>query len=245
MVERDGVKVARQIRNAILRLEYRPGQGLDEAVLSEALGVSRTPVREAIIQLIADGLVVRDGRKAMVAPLDFDDVPKLYDALLFSSRMIHRLAATNRTRADLQAIKENLLWFERSAKESNGVERSEANLAFHQSISRAGNNRYFASFYEQALIGTIRLARACFANTSDASDDADAATLEAHLEETIRQHQLIYSAIEAQNVEESDATAVLHYDLTKARVEKVLFKGSPAFSGPIDLDLDGGRWEFS
>ncbi|MBT5679563.1 MAG: GntR family transcriptional regulator, partial [Marinovum sp.] len=49
--ERDGNKIARHLRDAILRLQYRPGQNLDEAELSEALGVSRTPVREAIIQL--------------------------------------------------------------------------------------------------------------------------------------------------------------------------------------------------
>ena len=106
MVEtrRDGERVAKEIRTSIVRLQLRPGQNLDEAELSEALGVSRTPVREAIIQLIADGLVVRDGRKARVAPLDLDEVPKLYDALLMSSRMIQRLAAQNRTEDDLISI---------------------------------------------------------------------------------------------------------------------------------------------
>ncbi len=57
MSERDGRKVTQRLRDAILRLQYLPGQNLDETELSEKLGVSRTPVREAIIQLIADGLV--------------------------------------------------------------------------------------------------------------------------------------------------------------------------------------------
>ena len=73
--ERDGSKVARQIREAILRLELRPGAVLDEADLAATMNVSRTPVREAIIQLISDGLVERQGRKALVATLDFDEVP--------------------------------------------------------------------------------------------------------------------------------------------------------------------------
>jgi DNA-binding GntR family transcriptional regulator len=70
MTERDGTHVEKWIREAILRLKLRPGQVLDEARLSEELMVSRTPVREAIIKLIADGLIIRDGRKAKVTPLD-------------------------------------------------------------------------------------------------------------------------------------------------------------------------------
>ena len=53
MAERDGALVEGQIREAILRLKLRPGQVLDEARLSEELNVSTTPVREAIIKLIA------------------------------------------------------------------------------------------------------------------------------------------------------------------------------------------------
>jgi len=114
MTDRDGTHVEKWIREAILRLKFRPGQVLDEARLSEELMVSRTPVREAIIKLIADGLVIRDGRKAKVTPLDFDEVPKLFDALLISSRMVHRLAAEFRTDANLDEINHTLLEFERS-----------------------------------------------------------------------------------------------------------------------------------
>ena len=137
MTERDGSKVSRVLREAILRLELRPGTLLDEAELAERLNVSRTPVREAIIQLIADGLVVREGRKAKVAPLDFDDVPKLYDALLISSRLVHRLAAENRTERDLEIIAQHMHAFETCVENGNGVLRSEANMDFHIAISAA------------------------------------------------------------------------------------------------------------
>ncbi|MDN3718170.1 GntR family transcriptional regulator [Roseibium salinum] len=104
--DRSGSSPYRTLRERILTLELRPGSVLDEAGLSRQLEVSRTPIREAIIQLIADGLVVREGRSARVAPLDLDDIPPLYDALLISSRMIQRLAAEFRTEADLQVIRE-------------------------------------------------------------------------------------------------------------------------------------------
>lgn len=242
MTERDGNHVEKWIREAILRLKLRPGQVLDEAHLSEELMVSRTPVREAIIKLIADGLIIRDGRKAKVTPLDFDEVPKLFDALLISSRMVHRLAAEFRTDANLEEINRTLLDFEGSVASGGGVDRSEANLLFHQAIARAANNRYFADFYDQALIGTIRMARACFANSSQSETPDD---LTAHLAETKRQHRAIQTAIQDQNVEAADQMAVEHFHLTQLRLKTVLFRGAEVFEGLPDLSMPKDRWEFS
>lgn len=227
--ERDGQKVARKLREAILRLELRPGLVLDEADLAEQMDVSRTPVREAIIQLISDGLVQRHGRKAIVATMDFDEVPKLYDALLVSSRLIHRLAAEHRSDSDLVAIEQTMHDFEQSTDVSNGVARSEANLQFHLAISRASGNRYFSAFYDSVLLGTIRLARACFAyeSTVEYLNPSTREDLAAHLAETERQHRALVDAIRAQDVEMADQLAVDHYVLTRKRVEKVLFRTDP------------------
>jgi DNA-binding GntR family transcriptional regulator len=236
--ERDGYKVAQQIREAILRLELRPGVVLDEAELAASMNVSRTPVREAIIQLISDGLVQRHGRKAAVATLDFDEVPKLYDALLISSRMVHRLAAANRTKADLAAIKASMFEFELSTESATGVERSEANLRFHMAISQAAHNRFFSDFYDSVLLNTIRLARACFANTgiADTAPSQPTEDVSLHLAETVRQHNAIFAALEAGDVDLADRLAVEHYDLTRLRVEKVLFSVAPSLQA-VDLDV--------
>lgn len=234
--ERDGQKVARKIRDAILRLELRPGLVLDEADLAQQMDVSRTPVREAIIQLISDGLVQRHGRKAIVATLDFDEVPKLYDALLVSSRLVQRMAAQYRTEADLAEIERHMLAFEQSTELTNGVERSEANLLFHTAISQAAHNRHFAAFYENALLGTIRLARACFAYESTVEYLHPTAKEEshAHLTKTELQHRQLFDAIKNQDVELADQLAVDHYELTRTRLEKVLFRTEPVIKN-IDL----------
>lgn len=241
MSERDGVKVTQSLRDAILKLELRPGAILDEVEVATSLNVSRTPVREAIIQLVADGLVVREGRKAKVAPLDFDDVPKLYDALKISSRLVHRLAAENRTQCDLKEMKRFMKVFETSTATGDGVARSEANHAFHKAISAAAGNRYVSAFYEHALAGTIRLARACFSNADEFHDPSVDETLKAHLDETLRQHTKIYEAIEAQDVEASDALAIAHYELTRNRVLKVLFSQSFALTDVSNLSTDTWR----
>ncbi|MEI4488429.1 GntR family transcriptional regulator [Frigidibacter sp. MR17.14] len=238
MSERDGEKVAALLREAILRLDLRPGVILDEAEVGARLGVSRTPVREAIIQLIADGLVVREGRKAKVAPLDFDDVPKLYDALLISSRLVHRQAALRRTTADLKAIRAAGAAFEAACASGDGVKRSEDNFAFHAAIAAAADNHYLARFYIEALIGTMRLARACFATTDEETARAMKTDLDSHLSETMRQHQEIIEAIERRDATRSDELAVIHYELTKNRVIEVLFSHGQEFTAIKDLSLD-------
>lgn len=238
MSERDGAKVTQILRDSILKLELRPGVILDEVEVATRLNVSRTPVREAIIQLVADGLVVRQGRKAKVAPLDFDDVPKLYDALMISSRLVHRLAAENRTQRDLKEIAKFMKAFENSISNGNGVVRSEANHAFHKAISEASANKYISAFYETALVGTIRLSRACFSNTYEFGGGEVDSTLKDHLAETVRQHAEIYKAIENRDVAAADRLAIDHYRLTKNRVITVLFGQSQALSETTNLSLD-------
>jgi DNA-binding GntR family transcriptional regulator len=238
MSKRDGATVARKLKDAILRMELRPGVLLDETRLADAYKVSRTPIREAIIQLIADGLVVRDGRKAKVAPLDFDEVPKLYDALLISSRLVHRLAAENRTEADLEAIERHLLAFEALVPDGDGISRSDANQKFHLAISRAAGNRYLSDLYDRVLGDTIRLARACFSNADDIGGPARQEDLQRHLARTVSQHRDIFQALVDRDVAASDAMAVAHFRLTKTRMMTVLFDGSRALEDVANLEFD-------
>ena len=243
MTERDGLKVARILREAILRLELRPGVLLDEAELAERLKVSRTPIREAIIQLVADGLVIREGRKAKVAPLDLDDVPKLYDALLISSRLVHRLGAENRTEEDLELITRHMRAFENYVANGNGVLRTEANLDFHLAISAAAKNRYISNFYEQVLVSTMRMARASFSEGRGHEVGKNETELRDHLQTTMREHTEIYAAIAARDVNAADETARRHYTLTKNRIIKVLFNQSVSLSSIEDLSLDS--WQLA
>lgn len=234
---RDGDKVLKVLRDGILRLDLRPGMIIDEAGLAAQLSVSRTPIREAIIQLIADGLVIRDGRSARVAPLDFDEVPKLYEALLISSRMIHRLAAENRSEADLAAIRKAMVEFEALNHRGDGLERQDSNVAFHMRIAAAARNRYFLEFYDRTLIASSRLSRACFSNTenineNDAEPDEE---LRTHLNETSRQHRLMVEAIADRDVEASDRLAVLHQDLSFNRLKRAIFTGSRSITSAPEL----------
>ena len=77
----------------------KPGQLLDETSLAERFGLSRSPVREALIRLAGEDLVViLPNRSTIVAPIEIASFPKYVEALDIAQRMNARLAATLRTR---------------------------------------------------------------------------------------------------------------------------------------------------
>jgi len=74
-----GQRAYEQLRDEIVRWELRPGTHLNEVRLAERLGVSRTPLREAVQRLARDGLVtITPGRGALVAQLALQDVVHLF-----------------------------------------------------------------------------------------------------------------------------------------------------------------------
>src|SRR5690606_6622085 len=92
------LQVFERLRNEILSLDLRPGQLIDEASLAARFHVSRSPVREALVRLAAEGLVDTVPNKGtVVTPLNFNEFPAFVDALDLIQRAIFRLAARNRT----------------------------------------------------------------------------------------------------------------------------------------------------
>ena len=88
------------IRKAIIRRKYAPGERLQEEALAAELGVSRTPVREALRKLEVDGLVTYYPHKgSVVAGVSLDEVEDLYRVRLVLEVLIVRRAA-ERANAD-------------------------------------------------------------------------------------------------------------------------------------------------
>lgn len=148
-----GVKFAYEtLRDEILTLKLEPGALLDETSLAERFGMSRSPVREALIRLAGDELVVTlSNRSTVVAPIDIQSFPKYVEALDIAQRMVTRLAAELRSEADLKAMARAQRGFVAAVKTGNHLAMSEANMAFHMSIANTGRNPYFTSFYERLL----------------------------------------------------------------------------------------------
>ncbi|WP_417208945.1 GntR family transcriptional regulator [Antarctobacter sp.] len=119
-----------------------PGERLRETELAERLGVSRTPVREAIRQLEADGLVAHVPRiGASVRKLDYAEVMELYEMRAVLEGTAARLAARAASEVELlelAALNEQL------AGAGTGPDASRLNRIFHATLLDAAKNRFLA-----------------------------------------------------------------------------------------------------
>lgn len=148
-----GVKfVYDTLHDEILSLTLAPGALLDETTLAERFGMSRSPVREALIRLAGDELVVTlANRSTLVAPIDVQSFPKYVEALDIAQRMNTRLAAELRTEEDLKEIAKRQADFVAAVRSGDHLAMSEANKAFHMAIAAAGRNPFLSAFYERLL----------------------------------------------------------------------------------------------
>ncbi|WEX90962.1 GntR family transcriptional regulator [Sinorhizobium garamanticum] len=189
------------LRNEILALTLAPGQLLDENSLAERFDMSRSPVREALIRLAGEDLVVTlSNRSTIVAPIEVATFPKYVEALDIAQRMNTRLAAELRTETDLKAITKRQKEFEAAVKTGNHLQMSEANKQFHMAIARAGKNPYLASFYERLLNQGQRMLHLHFEYLER--------THEGYL--LTDEHNQMLEAIRAKNVDLADELAHAH-----------------------------------
>lgn len=152
---------AERLRQMILEGELVPGERLNERALGERLGISRTPLREALRMLASESLVrVEPNRGAIVAPIDRRDIENTFEVLAALEGLAGELAAMRITPAELAEIK--ALHFEMRAHHARGDRAAyfSANQAIHARIARAGGNDVLGETFERlnARVKRVRYA---------------------------------------------------------------------------------------
>lgn len=136
-------KVADHLRDMILAGRLHGGQRINQEQTAVELGVSKLPVREALLLLEAQGLVINHPRRgAFVQELTGADILDHYSAYGLLSGIAAERAATALTETQRRRLQENLKEFENSKSSSKS---EELNLEFHQIILRAGRSNLLAS----------------------------------------------------------------------------------------------------
>jgi DNA-binding GntR family transcriptional regulator len=129
-----------QIRSEIRDHELRPGDRLREIDIAERLGVSRTPVREALKRLEAEGLIIyAQPRGLVVTELSHSDVMQLYAMREVLEGAAARFAAEQASSMEIRSLQQ-IVMQERSVK--TAAEAVATNLRFHEAISTAAHNEY-------------------------------------------------------------------------------------------------------
>ncbi|MEE2950307.1 MAG: GntR family transcriptional regulator [Pseudomonadota bacterium] len=190
------------LKREILELTIAPGSPVDETELTERFGMSRTPIREALIRLSSEGLVVTlPNRSTVVAPINFLELSHFFDALTLMYRVTTRLAAKHRDDGEIGRIHDLEAGYAKAVEARDVAAMIEVNRDFHLAIAKAGRNPYYIELFERLLDEGRRLLRYYYSSFNDELPRA-------YLDE----HKAMVAAIEARDVEAADRIAKAHAD---------------------------------
>lgn len=130
------------LRKAILKGNLKPGERLMELTLANRLGVSRTPIREAIRKLELEGLVVMVPRKgAQVAKITEKDLNDVLEVRRGLEELSIRMACERITKESLEELEKASRDFEKAVEVGDVTALAEADVRFHDIIYAATDNR--------------------------------------------------------------------------------------------------------
>ena len=196
------------LREAILKGELKPGERLMELQLASKLGVSRTPIREAIRMLEQEGLAVTMPRKgAEVAKMtlkDMEDVLEVREALDELAAKIACKKISDEQLANLKTIKDE---FKRSMDSGDVKKIAEEDVKFHDAIYEATNNAKLVS-----MMNNIR--EQMYRYRLEYIKDADKRQI------LVVEHDYILKAIRSRHVAEAKKAIREHIDNQEITVSK-------------------------
>jgi len=194
------------IRKSILSGQWKIGELYNEKAIAADLGISRTPVREALLELASQDLIIFLPRRGlMVNRFTRHDVDEIFEL-----RKAIELAAVEKITVaappfDLFEIEEALLSQRKAVKQKDYLAFMEADRLFHTGFSELTNNRRLI-----AILDNIRDMIHVMG--------AKALALEGRAVEVIKEHQTIFEAVKKGNIEEARRAMAYHLDQSKEAV---------------------------
>ena len=152
LVRNASVAATELIREAIIDGRLEPGSRLKEEELARELGISRTPVREALLFLQAEGLVVATpNRGAMVRTHDAEDLADLYQLRALLEGFAARRAAAQITDEDLTRLRLSCIHFDNLDPEHDVPKIVKENLFFHNKILEVAGSARLAGMVRKVV----------------------------------------------------------------------------------------------
>ena len=197
-------EVAAKLRERIFAGELAPGSFVDEPALCAELAISRTPLREALKVLTAEGLLRHEPRRGcFVSQITERDLDEIFPVIALLEGRCAFEAANNATDADLAALETLHDRLQRSAKAKRITEYYETNFAIHEAIIVLANNRWLAQVIGD-LRKLVKLARLQQLHAPG------------RLEQSLSEHMAVYAALKARDAEGAEAAMRTH--ITRQRV---------------------------
>lgn len=202
--------VFESIREAILDGRLKPGERVMEIQLAEKLGVSRTPVREAIRKLELEGLLIMEPRKgAYVADVSLKDVIDVLEVRSSLEGLAASLAATRASQEEIELLKEKAIQFKECIEKNDVQGMINKDTEFHEAILQAAKNKKLTSIIESLREQVQRFRVTYFTEYNMTTYLA-------------REHQNVLDAIGDRNPEQASKYAQTHIEnLEKFIVSRV------------------------
>jgi DNA-binding GntR family transcriptional regulator len=202
-----------RLRQAILSGDYAPGAALFENQLAEKLGMSRTPVREALQTLSRDGFVeIVPNRGYFIPRLSVDDVRELYELRENLEGLAARCAALRATDADIDELDHLFQQYESAAHWEAWVRLG---TEFHEKLVALANNKRLAGMLDslQAQISMTR--QSALRHVKGRRDEA------------VREHRAILDAMRRRDPDEAERQTRAHVRLSHEATLRSLHLGQP------------------
>jgi DNA-binding GntR family transcriptional regulator len=201
------------IRGAIQSGQLQPGERLREIDLAKQIGLSRTPIREALSRLEAEGLVAHDAtRGVVIAELDYSMMTELYYMREVLEGTAARLVAQHASEVEISILDDLCQQYEDALGDEAALTAS--NRRFHDTLYRCSHNRYLLN-----MVTVLHDALSLLGGTT--LDNAERAA------ETLREHREVVTAIRARDADAAEQALRAHIRAAhKMRMQK-LFASPP------------------
>lgn len=217
-------KVYESLRQSILDLSLPPGSPLDEMRLSEEFDLSRTPIREAMVRLAAEGLLTTlPNRNTIVAPIDFVNLPVYFEALTLMYRVTTRAAAVHRRPEHLVRIRAFEAAYADAVRRHDALGMIAINRDFHVAVAEAGGNVYFTQLFARLLDEGRRVMRVFYYSFDDRLP-----------RQYVDEHADMVAAIEAGDADRADDLAATHAAQIVRQIQSYMARDT---TSRIDLAL--------
>ena len=191
-------EVAAQLRERIFGGELEPGTFLDEVRLAEQMKISRTPLREALKVLTAEGLVRHEPRRGcFVNQVTEQDLDQIFPVIALLEGRCAFEAAQHASDADLQVLEDLHQKLARHAKARRINEYYETNFVIHEAIIALARNRWLAGVIGD-LRKIVKLARLQQLHAPG------------RLDQSLAEHLAVFAALKARDAEGAEAAMRTH-----------------------------------
>lgn len=185
-------EVAERLRTSIFSHEFAPGSWIDEQAIAKEYGISRTPMREAIKILAAEGLITMKMRRgAYVTEVSKSDLNQIFTVLALLEGQACRETALKASEGQLEALDSIHMKLERAAADRDLEQFFAINQSFHDKLQEISNNPWMKRVIDD-LRKVLKLQR------------RDSLSKRGRMESSLLEHRKILSALLARDADLSE-----------------------------------------